>query len=173
MAGTYFRHRFWSKVDKRGPDECWPWTAQRDRDGYGKFWLRGRDHAAHRVVIEVEGGELPEGKVVCHRCDNPPCVNPAHLFVGTVSDNNRDAVAKGRLARGEARPNTRLTEGDVIRIREMVAEQGTQKHAAELFGLSNATVSSMVRGDTWKHVGGPRTHIGKTWRFAREARYGK
>lgn len=95
--------RFWQKVDRRGDDECWHWTASRDPDGYGRFQYpteNGQRHIrAHRWAYLMLVGPIGDGLVVCHRCDNPPCVNPAHLFLGTQLDNNADKVAKGRHAR--------------------------------------------------------------------------
>lgn len=88
--------RFWEKVDQRGPDECWLWTAGCFTDGYGSFRLGGRSLRAHRVSYEVSTGPIPEGLVVMHSCDTPLCVNPAHLSVGTVGDNSRDMVSKKR-----------------------------------------------------------------------------
>lgn len=91
------KDRFWLKVDRRGPDECWRWLAAKDPRGYGRV---GTDPGAialsHRVAYALTHGELPNDKFVCHRCDNPPCCNPGHLFLGTCLDNNRDMYAKGR-----------------------------------------------------------------------------
>lgn len=89
--------RFWSKVEKGAQGTCWPWTAGGDRLGYGMFKLDGRMWKAPRVAWLFTTTSDPAKMDVCHRCDNPPCVNPAHLFLGTASDNMRDCAAKGRL----------------------------------------------------------------------------
>ena len=95
------KKRFWSKVDQRGPDECWPWTASTN-GGYGAFGAKlfgekkMRVHRAHRVAFFLATGVAPDDLVVCHSCDNPPCCNPAHLWLGTQADNNRDMSIKGR-----------------------------------------------------------------------------
>lgn len=103
--------RFDAKVDKSGPGGCWVWTGKRSREGYGRFSLDGRLVNAHRWSWERAVGPIPNGLLVCHHCDNPPCVNPEHLFVGTIQDNTRDMLAKGRgntrgLARGPIHRNT-------------------------------------------------------------------
>lgn len=87
---------FWRHSGKRGDDECWEWELARDRKGYGRIKLHRVSWQAHRMAWKLTHGEIPAGLYVCHKCDNPPCVNPKHLFLGTHSDNLRDCVAKGR-----------------------------------------------------------------------------
>jgi hypothetical protein len=90
--------RFWSKVDIRGPDECWPWMAQISRHGYGVFSVaHGKKMPASRFALATVVGWIPSELYACHRCDRPACCNPVHLFVGTPKDNTQDAIAKGRL----------------------------------------------------------------------------
>jgi hypothetical protein len=92
--------RFWAKVEKRGPDDCWEWQGTRNRKGYGRFQYSHLRRTATHVAVELATCEaFPEGKLACHRCDNPPCVNPAHLFVGTMRENTIDSIKKGRAAK--------------------------------------------------------------------------
>lgn len=107
---------WWSKVERREPDECWPWKAGRDKDGYGKFTVglggkRQRHTRAHRFGYELLVGSVPADLVVRHTCDNPPCCNPAHWRLGTPRDNNDDKVSRGRHAKVWGRPlsNARRT----------------------------------------------------------------
>lgn len=113
--------RFWAKVDKRGPDACWPWLASRCDSGYGKFRV-GKMTRSHRVAFELGGGEIPDGQCVLHRCDNPACCNPAHLFVGTFNDNVQDMVRKGRQRSG-----TDWTDGVCINGHP-VTDENTYEH---------------------------------------------
>lgn len=96
---------FWSHVDRRGDGECWPWKASRSPRGYGVFRLRYQQWRAHRLAWTFSNGPIPSGLLVLHRCDNPPCCNPKHLFVGTSADNTADMIAKGREASGDRHPS--------------------------------------------------------------------
>lgn len=160
--------RFWEKVDKRSEDECWNWTAYRDRNGYGTleyppprrgFWR------AHRFSYELHFGPIPEGLNVCHRCDNPSCVNPAHLWVGTTQDNNRDRDAKGRTApqHGEHNPSSKLRDADVRRIRELAEKGIRNKELALMFGVSKPLVTLITQRKIWKHVRKRRSDAGIPW----------
>ena len=93
--------RFWSKVNQRGPDDCWEWQEGKSKQGYGQFTLYGAHLRAHRFAWMLTHGPIPDEMLVCHKCDNPPCCNPSHLFLGTHLDNQRDKKAKGRCATGE------------------------------------------------------------------------
>jgi hypothetical protein len=145
--------RFWTKVDRRGPDGCWLWLGTRSSSGYGQFRLspsmRGN---AHRSAYCLLVGPIPDGLEVCHRCDNRLCVNPSHLFLGSPRDNAQDCIAKGRkvVLRGEDSPKAQLRAVDVAAIRSRYASGGvTQRALAAEFGVSQATISLLARGLTW------------------------
>lgn len=142
--------RLLSKIDRSGgPDSCWTWKGSLNRTGYGQLGIRGRSSLAHRIAYEELVGPIPEGLFVCHRCDNPPCVNPAHLFVGTAADNMADMVAKGRssLKRNERSPMTRLTNQQVAEMRRRRIAGETCDRLAAAFGVSRSHVSSVTRGE--------------------------
>lgn len=149
--------RFWDKVDRRGPDECWPWTGATKEGGYGVMRPEGRRSGptvkAHRVSAQLAGMDI-EGRVVRHRCDNPPCVNPAHLEPGDQQQNVDDMVERGRQARGSRRSNV-LTERDVERIHEMRAAGMLMREIAAELSCSRPTVSLILSGKTWTHVTPP------------------
>jgi hypothetical protein len=148
--------RFWRKVDVRGPDECWEWTGSRLPFGYGQIVARYGHPSikTHRFAYELANGPIPDGLKVLHRCDNPPCCNPAHLFLGTLLDNRRDCLAKGREARGECHPHSRLRESDVRRMRQQCKdEHQTARQLAEKYGVSKSTVSKVLSRRSWKHIG--------------------
>lgn len=134
------------------PGQCWPWTRWTDRDGYGSFTVDGRKHKAHRLAFELATGIHPDALKVCHTCDNPPCCNPAHLFLGTQAENLFDMRTKGRSARGSRHPFARLSETQAveIRVRRAAGERG-RVLAAE-YGISEASVSDIVHGRTWRHA---------------------
>jgi hypothetical protein len=148
--------RFWSKVDIRGPDECWPWLAYRDKNGYGTFNVRTNIITAQRVVWWIQTGEWPP--VVRHRvCDNPPCCNFAHLKAGTHADNMGDMVEKGRshgyspLQSGELHCKAKLTEADVRDILARYPAE-TQAALAKEKGVHATLVSKIVLRKIWKHL---------------------
>jgi len=144
--------RFWSKVDKHGGGECWIWKAAVSAGtGYGSFSLGAVADArcgAHRFAYEITFGPVPQGLMVCHRCDNRKCVNPAHLFVGTAKDNSDDMFQKGRARRlhGESSPGHKLTE---IAVREIRASCATHQEIAKKFGISAPLVSRIKRRLCW------------------------
>ena len=141
-------------------ESCWTWKGPRNASGYGI--LRGRDcpsTLAHRTVYEVFVGPIPDGFCVCHHCDNPPCVNPSHLWIGTNIDNVRDMVSKNRQSRvgtnfkkGEERVQSKLVTPQVLQIRERALAGESHRKLAQEFGISNAQVSNIRTGKSWSHV---------------------
>lgn len=149
--------RFWPKVAKGDPAECWIWNGARVRKGYGKIKAVAPDKAtlsAHRVAYEFAVGPIPSGMMVCHRCDNPPCVNPDHLFVGTATDNRADQQRKGRFNPGDRfgakGSNARLTEDQVREIRRS-PQLGHEVFSAR-FGVTPNTIRNVIRGKSWPGV---------------------
>jgi hypothetical protein len=147
--------RFWAQVQRGEPDECWPWTGYTE-DGYGRFSDGERMRFAHELALTYwNGSTRPEGWDTCHRCNNPPCCNPAHLRFGTRQDNVDDMTRAGRQARGSTNGHARLTEGDVLAIR-LGREAGIPIAAlAAEFRTTKANITLITKGDRWKHVGGP------------------
>jgi hypothetical protein len=162
-------------IAKSRPDSatgCRVWTGDVDKDGYGFVWTnesiaetgRGRTKLAHRAAWEVAHGPIPEGTLVCHSCDNPPCIEVSHLFLGTNVDNMHDRDAKGRnnAARGErhrsyTHPESyenvkRLTAPEVLQIRHLATRGLSQRDLARAFGISYPTVNQIINRVTWKHV---------------------
>ena len=144
--------RFWSKVNVCGDDECWEWTAGKYRRGYGSCSAVFGNRYAHRVAWTLTNGEIPVGLCVLHHCDNPPCCNPAHLFIGTQSDNMKDKAGKGRATRGESCRHSRLTEIDIKLIRMWLKRGYTQRSIADVFEISRQSIGDINTGRTWKHV---------------------
>lgn len=155
--------RFWSRVSKGASDSCWPWTGWKDVDGYGAIKLRHQGQGlmarAPRVSYVLHYGEIPVGQIVRHKCDNPSCVNPAHLELGTTADNMADKVKRGRLPdqRGERNPANRLTDQRVREIIAVLAEPDPppQHRIAAMFGVSPMTVSLIRQGKIWTHIERP------------------
>jgi hypothetical protein len=162
--------RFWSKIDQAGgPSACWPWRGFRGREGYGQFQSRhnGRERKfiAHRVALALRRGSVKES--VLHRCDNPPCCNPAHLWEGSQLENRRDCARKGRAAAGDRNgarlhPETRSRgeKNNMAKVTKEIVRQMRIEHErgvsgveiSRRFGLATSSVNAIVRRLTWKHV---------------------
>lgn len=144
------RERFWAKVEKT--DGCWIWGGYLVRE-YGQHRLGGIKQPAHRCAWVLANGPIPKSRLVLHRCDNPLCVRPAHLFLGTQLDNMRDKVAKGRQANGARNGNARLTANHVRVIRHLRANTTlTRREVAGLFLIDPTTVAQIERRRTWGHI---------------------
>jgi len=153
--GPDARTRFMAKVRKGSTDaDCWIWTAGTRTNGYGQFYLHGADTQAHRTAWLIFKGPIPDGLYVCHHCDVRLCVNPAHLFLGTGTDNQLDCSSKGRcfLQRyPERSPTRKLTEAQV---REIMSLKGQQSGCAlgRKFGVSDHSIYSIWNGSKWRHL---------------------
>lgn len=144
--------KFWSKVDIRGEDECWMWNGGRMRSGYGTFILHGKHTCAHRIAYWITTLDDADGFVVAHRCDNPPCVNPKHLFKATQSENLADMRRKGRAndvgQPGESHWKAKLTDQQVRDIRTLYKTGFSQSELGAKFGVGQTHISKIVRGET-------------------------
>jgi len=144
-------------VDKRGEDDCWPWLGCKLKEGYGRWRYAGKFITAHRFSFLLHFGTLPARLLVCHSCDNPPCCNPNHFFLGTKKDNADDRDAKGRNVnlRGEQNGQAVLTEAQVLAIRSSYtpgrykAGHVTHRALAKTYGVSRAAITHVLSGRNW------------------------
>lgn len=144
--------RFWQYTIKRGPDDCWLWVGARfGANGYGALQVNERALRAHRIAWEMHNGPIPSDRIVCHTCDNPPCVNPAHLYLGTHASNAADKVRRGRVnpsVGGGTRP-TKLTPKDIAEIR---SAPGRLAEIAAKYGVSRSQISRVKLRQNWRHI---------------------
>jgi len=152
MFDDEFLGRFWVKiVIPEDNNQCWIWKAATNSKGYGVIGLQGKLKLAHRVSFEIANGEIPEGMLILHQCDNRLCCNPSHLFLGTHLDNMADMVAKGRQASGEKNARSKLTIEAVKEMRSLYLNGNYSfKKLGEEFGISSTSTRGIIRGDYWK-----------------------
>jgi predicted DNA-binding protein (UPF0251 family) len=170
MSARNTPETFWARVRKTR--SCWPWSGARNGCGYGSIRYGGVTLLTHRLAWSLTNGAVPEGLAVLHRCDNPACCNPAHLFLGTQDDNMKDCARKGRivnadisgnanpsrmhperLRRGSHHPQAKLTEQDVRAIRaEYAAKKVSQQQLAARHGVARATIGNILTRKIWQHV---------------------
>jgi hypothetical protein len=156
--------RFWNNVLKT--DTCWMWQGLIAPNGYGRTWLHGKNHGAHRLAYEWTRGPIPKGMYVLHHCDMPACVNPEHLFLGTAADNYHDAFRKGRIPiganhwstrhperyrRGTTHPFSKFTEEQVREIRAAITAGARPTDVAKQFNVSRRAIYHLMT-DAWKHI---------------------
>lgn len=148
--------RFWSNVRTAAPDDCWNYERDRDSNGYGRVTIAGKKMRTHRFSYMIHHELTQEdikGIVIRHTCDNPSCVNPNHLIPGTPADNIHDAIERGRNAKGDKSPKSKLTAAKVAMIRSLHKTHGlNQAQLADAFGVHPATVNDLLLYKTWKHI---------------------
>jgi hypothetical protein len=149
---------FWKNIQKGGPEECWPWLKCCSKQGYGRVSFLGKYSNVHRISWELTYGPIPPGLSVLHDCDNPPCCNPGHLFLGTFKDNMDDKIKKGRSRgkshKGEDHPMVKLNDKVVrgIKIKLQHYYRGLAQELADEFGVSLATIKSIKANIIWRHI---------------------
>ena len=158
---------FWTMVTCGSASECWPWKRAVFHMGHGAVHFEGKQDRAHRVAWRLTNGPIPDGLCVLHHCDNPPCCNPSHLFLGTKTDNSRDRDRKGRqarglrsgrytqphrTARGERNGRAKIKEFDVVSIRQMRKDGATLSSIAAKFGISTSQAHRTANGKSWNIV---------------------
>jgi hypothetical protein len=171
------KNRFYKKVNKT--DSCHEWTACKNPAGYGLFNFGGQGMAvlAHRFAWEISNGDIPDGMLVCHKCDNPSCVNPEHLFIGSHKDNMRDCVNKGRFVCnlktkghksfgknngthtkpdsrvcGIKNGNSKFIDSDILKIKKLYKSGVSTREIAAIYRVGKSTIWNIVSGNGWKHV---------------------
>ena len=142
--------RFWCFVDKSSLGGCWTWTGWKDKNGYGGFWFKGKTERSHRISFFLTHGRMPH-PLGLHSCDNPPCVRPDHLFLGTLADNTQDMINKRRNnpPYGERSGNSKLTKEQICEIR---VSRLPGRDLEKIFSISRVHINRIKAGTRWAHV---------------------
>ena len=143
---------FWDKVEIGSPSKCWIWPYGKITAGYGEFIFSAMHFYTHRFMWQEIHGKIPDDMCILHKCDNPSCINPAHLFLGTKLDNTRDMISKDRNPKGEDYNHAKLTNNHVIEIRQLLSKGIYQKDIASIYNVSQDTISAIKLGQTWSHI---------------------
>lgn len=161
LNNTAWLARFWAKVERGEEDDCWEWVGSKSGPGYGTMGIPKdetgyRTGLAHRLSFMLAHGleAIEDGMFVCHHCDNPSCVNPKHLFLGTNGDNVRDLVSKGRHRprRGETNPQAKLTGDQVRQIRSLFEEGVSKSELSRTFNVSHMHIRNILDRKKWNHI---------------------
>lgn len=149
-----FLHNFWSRVNISDPNDCWEWQGGKQRGGYGETFYNGRNLSAHRVSWFLSFGAIKKGYHICHKCDNPPCCNPEHLFQGTRKDNMNDAKTKKRNWHpiGSLCGNSKLTEANIHVIRGLLKQGMSAPKIAKIYNVGSTTIYNIHSGRCWRHI---------------------
>ena len=152
MEDDEYKKRFWTKVDIKDKEDCWEWQGAIQSKGYGSVGIsKGKTALAHRIAFEITYGEIPNGLMVLHTCDDRSCVNPNHLYLGTHQDNMKDMVTRDRQARGERNGRSKLTIEEVENIRRIYGMGNhTQQQVAYQFGVSISSIRKILSEEYWK-----------------------
>jgi hypothetical protein len=136
----------WKKIDIKSPEECWEWKGTHLIHGYGLIRILGKRYLTHRLIYELTFGEIPKELYVCHKCDNPACCNPNHLFLGTQADNVKDMITKGRC-------KTKLTSTQIKEIRKLYQSGNyEQKDLIKMFKISQTNISFIINNKRWNNI---------------------
>lgn len=160
LSADHLKNRLFNGISVNNSTGCWEWNKTKNNHGYGQLTVNKKTAFAHRLSYELFNGEIPNGSQVLHKCDNPSCINPAHLSIGTASDNMRDCYNRGRSKLkpnsmpGTQNPSAKLNATDVLEIRKLLKNGHRQHKIAKLFGISQSNVSDIKRGVIWNE-----THI--------------
>lgn len=144
--------RYWENVQKKGDDECWPWTGCIDSTGYGITWINGCKWGAHRFSFLIANGKIDPDLLCLHSCNNRWCVNPRHIRQGTYADNAVDTLRSGNFPRGEKIGNSKLKPNQVLDLRKRHSQGESMRFLAKVFGVSFTCVRFAVKRKTWKHL---------------------
>lgn len=161
-------HKFWAYVNKIGYNDCWDWIKYKDELGYGQFQFsylgKKFNYRANRVAFELSNFQIPDGLVICHKCDNPKCVNPNHLFMGTHKDNSDDKVNKNRHAKAETSGRSKLNWKIVNEIRKIYPINKNTSEISKKYNIDSSTIMNILKGKSWVDENYIPIQIGKNFK---------